>query len=109
MKAAIEIYMSTIILMMIVSCCMFFVCSSLRNGEARNFHSSTMAKIEASAGSKRVIEESIEEAKNKGYDLYITPATLYEDKEYYYVELLYEYEIPFLGTKRQSKIVGFAR
>lgn len=109
MKTAIEIYMNTIILMMIVSCCMFFVCSSLRNAQARNFHSATMAKIEASAGSERVIAESIEEAEQKGYRLFVTPATLYEDKQYFYVELLYEYELPFLDTKRQSKIAGFAR
>lgn len=109
MKAAIEIYVNTIILMMLVSCCMFFVCCSLRNAEARNFHSSTMAKIEASDGSERVIAESIKEAKEKGYHLFVTPATLYEDKKYFYVELLYQYELPFLGKKRESKIVGFAR
>ncbi|MDE6313253.1 MAG: hypothetical protein K2M46_06465 [Lachnospiraceae bacterium] len=109
MKAAIEIYVNTIVLMMIVSCCLFFICSSLRNAQARNFHSATMAKIEASAGSERVITESIEEARQKGYELLVTPATLYEDKQYFYVELLYEYELPFLGTKRESKIEGFAR
>lgn len=109
MKAAVEIYVNTIILMLIVSCCMFFVSCSLRNAQARNFHSSTLAKIEASAGSERVIAESISEAEEKGYHLLVTPATLYEDKKYFYVELLYEYELPFLGNKRESKIVGFAR
>lgn len=109
MKTAIELYVNTIVLMMIVSACLFFICSGLRNAQARNFHSATLAKIEASAGSERVIADSIAEAEAKGYTLSVTSAALYEDKQYFYVELLYEYELPFLGIVRNSRITGFAR
>lgn len=94
---------------MIVSSCLFFICASLRNAQARNFHSTTVAKIEASEGSEQVIQDSITEAGEKGYTLHVTPANLYENKKYFYVELLYEYDIPWIGATRQSKIEGFAR
>ena len=97
MKAAVEIYINMIVLILITSSCVFFISSSLRNAQARNFHSTVTAKIEASSGSE------------KGYTLKVSPVCLYEDKNYYYVELLYEYEIPFMGTKRNSKIEGYAR
>ncbi|MBQ4530629.1 MAG: hypothetical protein IJA36_08500 [Lachnospiraceae bacterium] len=109
MKAAVEIYINMIVLILITSSCVFFISSSLRNAQARNFHSTVTAKIEASSGSERVINDSIMEAMKKGYTLNISPVCLYEDKNYYYVELLYEYEIPFMGTKRNSKIEGYAR
>lgn len=109
MKAAVELYVNSIVIMMIVCCCVFFIASSMRNAQARNFHSTTLAKIEASAGSERVIEESRTEAAKKGYTLQISPVCLYEDKKYYYVELMYEYSVPFLGTTRKSKIEGYAR
>ena len=89
--------------------CLFFICSSLSNAQARNFHSATVAKIEASEGSEQVINESISEALAKGYTLRVTPVSLYENKNYFYVELLYEYSMPFAGAKRESKIEGFAR
>lgn len=109
MKAAVEIYVNTIVIVMIVSTCLFFICSSLSNAQARNFHSATVAKIEASEGSEQIISESISEASAKGYTLRVTPVSLYENKKYFYVELLYEYSMPFAGTKRESKIEGFAR
>ena len=97
------------VLILITSSCVFFISSSLRNAQARNFHSTVTAKIEASSGSKKVIQDSIMKASEKGYTLNISPICLYEDKNYYYVELFYEYEIPFMGTKRSSKIEGYAR
>lgn len=109
MKAAVELYVDSIIMVMIVTCCVFFISSSMRNAQARNFHSTTVAKIEASAGSEKVILESMEEAKAKGFTLQISPTCLYEDKKYYYVRLMYEYNVPFLGIKRESKIEGYAR
>ncbi len=109
MKAAVELYVDSIIMVMIVTCCVFFISSGMRNANARNFHSTTLAKIEASAGSEKVIQESMEEAKKKGYILEVLPTCLYEDKKYYYVTLLYEYSVPFLGIKRESKIEGYAR
>lgn len=109
MKAAVELYVNSIVIVMIVCSCVFFITSSMRNAQARNFHSTTLAKIEASAGSERVMEESRMEAEEKGYTLQISPLCLYEDKKYYYVELMYEYNVPFLGTTRKSKIEGYAR
>lgn len=109
MKAAVELYVNSIIIVMIVTCCAFFISSSMRNAKARNFHSTTIAKIEASAGSERVIQNSISEAEEKGYTLRVSPTCIYEDKKYYYVELLYQYSIPFLGTMREGKIEGYAR
>ena len=109
MKAAVELYVNCIVIMMIVCSCVFFISSSMRNAHARNFHSTTLAKIEASAGSERVIEESRIDAAEKGYTLLVSPVHLYEDKKYYYVELMYEYSVPFLGGMRESKIEGYAR
>ena len=109
MKAAVELYVNSIIIVMIVCSCVFFIASSMRNAQARNFHSTTLAKIEASAGSERVIEESKNEATQKGYTLQVSPVCIYEDKKYYYVELMYEYSVPFLGATRKSKIEGYAR
>lgn len=109
MKAAVELYINSIIMVMIVTCCVFFISSGMRNAKARNFHSTTIAKIEASAGSERVIRDSISEAEEKGYTLHVSPTCIYEDKKYYYVELLYQYSIPFLGITRESKIEGYAR
>lgn len=109
MKAAVELYVNFIIIVMLVASCVFFISSSMRNAQARNFHSTTVAKIEASAGSERVIQNSIEEAKTKGYTLRVSPTCIYEDKNYYYVELMYEYNIPLIGMKRESKIEGYAR
>lgn len=109
MKAAVEIYINMVVLIMITASCVFFISSSLRNAQARNFHSTITAKIEASYGSEKVIQDSIKKAEEKGYTLNVTPVCLYEDKNYYYVELRYEYEIPFIGKKRESKIEGYAR
>ena len=108
-KVAVEIYVNTIVIVMIVSSSLFFICSSLSNAQARNFHSATVAKIEASEGSEQVIEESITEASVKGYRLRVTPVSIYENKKYFYVELLYEYSMPFVARKRESRIEGFAR
>lgn len=109
MKAAVELYVNSIIMVMLVTCCVFFISSGMRNAKARNFHSTTVAKIEASAGSEKVIQDSIKEAEEKGYMLRVSPTCIYEDKNYYYVELLYKYKIPFLGETRESKIEGYAR
>lgn len=109
MKAAVELYVNSIIIVMIVVSCVFFISSSMRNAQARNFHSTTVAKIEASAGSEKVIQNSMEEAKTKGYTLRVSPTCIYEDKKYYYVELMYEYNIPLIGMKRKSRIEGYAR
>ncbi len=109
MKAAVELYVNSIIMVMLVTCCVFYISSGMRNAQARNFHSTTLAKIEASAGSEKVIQDSIDEAEEKGYTLHVSPTCIYEDKKYYYVELIYKYSIPFLGTMRESKIEGYAR
>lgn len=109
MRTAVEIYVNAIVIVMIVSSSLFFICSSLSNAQARNFHSTTVAKIEASGGSEQVIKNSVNEAEIKGYILKVTPVTLYENKKYFYVELLYEYGMPFVPTKRKSRIEGFAR
>lgn len=109
MKAAVELYVNAIVIVMTVCSCVFFITSSMQNAQARNFHSTTLAKIEASGGSEKVITESRMEAEKNGYTLQVSPTCLYEDKCYYYVELMYEYSVPFLGSTRKSKIEGYAR
>lgn len=109
MKSAIEIYVNTIVIIMIVSTCVFFICTSLRSAQARNFHSTTVAKIEASEGSSKVVEECVREAGDKGYELKVQPACLYKNRKYFYVQLTYIYEIPFIHGTRTSHIEGFAR
>ena len=109
MKSAIEIYVNTIVIIMMVSTSVFFICTSLRSAQARNFHSTTVAKIEASEGSSKVVEECMKEPGAKGYELTIKPACLYKNRKYYYVQLSYTYEIPFIHGNRTSHIEGFAR
>lgn len=109
MKSAIEIYVNAIVIIMIVSTSVFFICTSLRSAQARNFHSTTVAKIEASEGSSKVVEACVKEATEKGYELKVEPTCLYKNRKYYYVQLTYTYEIPFIHGSRTNHIEGFAR
>lgn len=109
MKVAVEFFVDSILLLLMTAASVFFIVISLMTADARNFHSTSIAKIEASDGSILVIEECMAEAEEKGYQMEIVPACLYEDKSYYYVTVSYGIQIPGSGAKYSGTVEGYAR
>ena len=62
MKVAVEVFVDSILLLLITAASVFFIVISLMTADARNFHSTSVAKIEASDGSQVVMEECMAEA-----------------------------------------------
>lgn len=109
MKQGVEIFVSCILILFLAATSQFFLASSLQNQQARNYHATVVAKIEASAGSETVIQECIADAEGKGYDIVVEDTLLYENVSYYYVKLTYSYGIPFTSLVRSIDIEGYAR
>lgn len=109
MKVAVEVFVDSILLLLITAASVFFIVISLMTADARNFHSTSVAKIEASDGSQVVMEECMAEAREKGYRMEIVPTCLYEDKSYYYVTVSYDIQIPVSGFQYGGTVEGYAR
>lgn len=109
MKHAINFIWDALLLLFLVATCVFYVTSSLMIQDARNFHNTAVAKIEASEGSELIIDALREEATEKGFELNVEKTNLYETQQYYYVTLTYQYAIPMLGDVKSGTIEGYAR
>lgn len=109
MKQAINFIWDSLLMLFLVATCVFYVTSSLMIQDARNFHNTVVAKVETSEGSKLIIDELKEEAKEKGFELKIERTNLYETQQYYYVTLTYYYAIPMIGNIKSGTIEGYAR
>lgn len=109
MKAAIQGWIDCILVLFLIATFTFYLAVSLQNSTARNYHSNSIAQIEASAGNAAVISQCITKAEAAGYRMTVVPTTLYENIRYYYVTLEYDYSIPFSPLKRTIKIDGYAR
>ncbi len=109
MKVAVEFFVDSILLLLMTAASVFFIVISLMTADARNFHSTSVAKIEASDGSSLVMKECMEEAEEKGYKMEIVPTCLYEDKSYYYVTVSYEIQIPGSEAQYGGTVEGYAR
>lgn len=109
MKVAVEFFVDSILLLLMTAASVFFILISLMTADARNFHSTSVAKIEASDGSSAVIKECMAEAEQRGYQMKIVPTCLYEDKSYYYVTVSYKIQIPVSGVQYGGTVEGYAR
>lgn len=109
MKVAIQAWVDCILVLFLIATFTFYLAVSLQNSTARNYHSNAIAQIEASAGNATVVNECISRANSAGYRMTVTPTTLYENIKYYYVNLEYDYSIPFSNIKKTIKIDGYAR
>lgn len=109
MKVAINVFMDMMLILLLVASVTYYTGSALVTVGARNYLSTTMDAIAASAGSNAVIEERIATATTQGFKLKVTPTKLYEDKSYYYVELTYVYAVPFVGGVGERVIDGYTR
>lgn len=109
MKHGIEVFVQCIIIMFLTATSVFFLAASLQNQQARNYHATTVAKIEASAGSETVIQKCIADGREQGYEIVVEDTLLYENVSYYYVKLTYRYGIPFTKLIRSVDIEGYAR
>lgn len=108
MKHAIEAYATAILILFLTAAGVYYFAASLQNEAADNYLTTVIGQIEASDGSETVINQCIDIADEKGYQITVEPTVMYENLSYYYVTLSYEYSIPFAG-KRTIKKEGFAR
>ncbi|MDO5303349.1 MAG: hypothetical protein Q4E84_05550 [Clostridia bacterium] len=76
---------------------------------AREFHANCINSIEASYGSRQVINDCISKADDKGYKLSVTEHGIYDDRPSYKVVLEYNAKALLLNLNQDTKIEGFAR
>lgn len=109
MKMMIEGYVLIIGTMIICLLSAGYISVSLQIANARNFHSLTIDRLEASRYASSVQEACFDEAKKHGYQLNIEDLSLYDHHHFLLVELNYEVKMPFLNIVSHGNIQGYAR
>lgn len=114
MKVAIEMF--SMIVAVTLGCILFASIISSNNQvcDARDFYNVVVNRIEDSNCNNEVIEQCIEEAKEKGYRLKVEDLTIYNEQPSRFVQLEYGVVIPvfhLFGEKfnKQGVIEGYAR
>lgn len=113
MRTAVEVFTMTIIIT--VACIMFssMISITTQNSAARDYYNLTLNRIEDSNFNLMVINECVEEAEEKGYELTIKDVTVYDDKPSKLILMNYTITIPIyklLGqeSERKAVIEGYA-
>lgn len=114
MKIAIEVF--SIVIAITLACILFasIISSNNQNCYARDYYNVVVNRIEDSNYNDQVIEECINDAQSKGYDLDVDDVTVYDDQPSKYVTLTYYVSLPvfsLFGTDyaKQAVIEGYAR
>ena len=114
MKIAIEVF--SIVIAITLACILFasIISSNNQNCYARDYYNVVVNRIEDSNYNDQVIEECINDAQSKGYDLDVDDVTVYDDQPSKYVTLTYYVSLPVFGLfgtdyAKQAVIEGYAR
>ena len=86
------------------------IAGNLTITEARNFHASAVAEIQASNFDEEVIKEEQESAEQAGWELEVkTDTSIYSDRTAYKVTLTYNFPtLPLVGDSEDKQIIAYA-
>ncbi len=106
MKIAIELYVSLFILIMTIAICVGLVSSDLNVMEARDCYYSCVSELQDSNFADSVAQSCINNAKNKGFSLYINIYETADGDRSASVTLKYKYEMLPFGISQEKTIEG---
>ena len=114
MKIAIEIF--SMIIGVTLACILFasIINSSNQDSRAKDYYNVVVNRIEDSNCNDQIINECVNDAKKKGYDLSVKDVTIYEDQPSKYITLTYYVDFAVFslfgsGYEKQAMIEGYAR
>lgn len=82
--------------------------AAYKTKEAQLCYEEIVCAVEDSHFEQDVISKMMEEGQKKGYDVMITNASTYQNKERYKIKLVYEIRIPILQIEKEREISGYA-
>ena len=85
------------------------IAANIQIGNAREFHTNSIDRIQASFYSQSVINDLQNKASENGYTLSVTELSVYEDLKDYKVTLTYDVKVPLLGIVKSGTLEGYAR
>lgn len=108
-----QIFENMIIILLILLSIMIhstMIAGNLTITEARNFHASAVAEIQASNFDEEVIKEEKESAEQAGWELEVkTDTSIYSDRTAYKVTLTYNFPtLPLVGDSKDKQIIAYA-
>lgn len=114
MRMAIEVF--SLILVVTISCMLFssMISISVQNADARDYYNIIRNRIEDSNHSSDVIEQCVEEAKKKGYELEVVDVALFSETPSKILRLKYQiknpvYQVFASGEVKDALVEGYAR
>lgn len=114
MKIAVEIF--SLVIAVTLSCVLFasIISSNNQITDARDFYNVAVNRIEDSNCNESVIEECMDEAAEKGYDLKVQDLTIYEEHPSRLVVMGYSIVLPIFSLfaddyTKEAVIEGYAR
>lgn len=104
------------ILIITITCIMFssMISVAAQNSDARTYYNVVRNRIEDSNYSNDVMNQCVEEAKNKGYELEIKDISLNDENPSLLLSMKYKITIPIYkiinsGSQKEALIEGYAR
>ncbi|MCR5397230.1 MAG: hypothetical protein K6E64_07145 [Lachnospiraceae bacterium] len=107
MDTVLKSFSGLIIIMLFASVGIGLIFATLYANGADNYYSQVSGKISASHFADSVIQECIEDAKEKGYELTVTKRQVNGTKQYVGEgNLTYQFQIPILGIQKEYNVQG---
>lgn len=114
MKIAVEIF--SLVISVTLSCVLFasIISSNNQISDARDFYNVIVNRIEDSDCNESVIQDCVNEAEKKGYDLKVQDLTIYEKHPSRLVVMGYSVVLPIFSLfgddyEKEAVIEGYAR
>ena len=114
MKIAVEIF--SIVICITLACILFASIISSNNQvcDARDYYNIVINRIEDSNCNEKIIQDCMQEAKEKGYELSIEDLTIYEEHPSRLIIMKYCVTLPVFRLfgeeyKKEAVIEGYAR
>lgn len=76
---------------------------------ARNFHAGVIDQIQSAYYNEQTINNCIAKAQDHGYKLFVSDATVYQDRKNVLVSMEYTTQMPLFNIQKTSVIEGYAK